>query len=482
LLIVLPLCFPFAMLSQAAPATATLISPAPGSVLGPSTTFTWSAGTGVTQYELTLGTSMGAYNVYNSGHITATSVTAAGLPGTGATLYAEVWSYMNGAWQYTTYTFTEGVFAPTSVAAALTSPAAGSVLGTSATFTWSAGTGVTQYELTLGTSAGAYNVYNSGHITSTSVTATGLPLNGTPVYAEVWSYMNGAWGYTPYTLTEGQAALPVLSAISCGSASITGAGTDACTVTLNTAAPIGGLIVSLSSNNTAVTVPATVTVPANATSAGFTATVASVAGAQAATVTATTGSVAETFALQLNADTPTLTVSTSSSPSTYGSSVTFTATISLDPPGTVTFYDGATVIGTGTINGTTATLTTSSLLAGSQSITAKFPGNINFGAATSSPIVQMVNKATPTIAWSAPASIIYGTALSGTQLDASSTVAGTFSYSPIAGSVLTAGSHAITATFTPTDSTDYGSATSSISITVNAATPAITWAAPKAIT
>jgi hypothetical protein len=162
--------------------------------------------------------------------------------------------------------------------------------------------------------------------------------------------------------------------------------------------------------------------------------------------------------------------------------VTFTATISLDPPGTVTFYDGATVIGTGTINGTTATLTTSSLLAGSQSITAKFPGNINFGAATSSPIVQMVNKATPTIAWSAPASIIYGTALSGTQLDASSTVAGTFSYSPIAGSVLTAGSHAITATFTPTDSTDYGSATSSVSITVNAATPAITWAAPKAIT
>ena len=61
---------------------------------------------------------------------------------------------------------------------------------------------------------GAYNVYNSGHITATSVTAAGLPGTGATVYAEVWSYMNGAWGYTPYTLTEGQAALPVLSAIS----------------------------------------------------------------------------------------------------------------------------------------------------------------------------------------------------------------------------------------------------------------------------
>jgi hypothetical protein len=424
---------------------------------------------------------MGAYNVYNSGHITATSVAATNLPGNGATVYAELWSYMNGAWQYTTYAFTEGVFEPTTVPAALINPAPGSLLGSSATFTWSAGTGVTQYDLSLGTSMGAYNVYNSGHITATSVTVTGLPLNGTPVYAEVWSFMNGAWVYTPYSLTEGQGAGPVLSAISCGSASITGSGTDACTVTLNAAAPIGSLVVSLSSSNTAVTVPATVTVPANATSARFTATAASVATAQSATVTATAGSVAQTFALQLNANTPIMTVSSSSSPSIYGGSVTFTATISSDPPGTVTFYDGSTVIGTGTINGTTATLTTSSLLAGSQSITANWPGNINYGAVTSSPIIQMVNKASPTIAWNTPVSVIYGTALSGTQLDASSTVAGTFSYSPAAGTVLTAGSHTIATTFTPTNSTDYTTATSTVGFTVNAATPTISWATPAAI-
>ncbi len=108
----------------------------------------------------------------------------------------------------------------------------------------------------------------------------------------------------------GAAPVGTLSALSCTSSSFTGAGTDACTVTLSSAAPAGGLAVNLSSSNTAVTVPATLTVPANATSAAFTATVSAVTSAQSATLTATAGSVSESFALQLNACTPTLTVST----------------------------------------------------------------------------------------------------------------------------------------------------------------------------
>jgi hypothetical protein len=282
---------------------------------------------------------------------------------------------------------------------------------------------------------------------------------------------SGSGGAPPITPT----------ALSCGSASMTGSGTDACTVTLNAAAPSGGFSVSLSSSDSAVTVPTTLTVPANATSATFTATVSSVGTAQTATLTASAGGGSNTFALRLNADTPTLTVATSSSPSNYGGAVTFTATISSGPSGTVTFYDGGAAIGTGVINGTTATVTTSSLIVGSQSITASWPGNVNYGAVASSAITQTVNKATPAIIWITPVAIAYGTALSGTQLDASSTVAGTFSYSPASGTVLTAGSHAITVTFTPTVSTDYATATSSVAITVNAATPAITWTAPAAI-
>ena len=92
-----------------------------------------------------------------------------------------------------------------------------------------------------------------------------------------------------------------LSSLSCSSESITGAGTDTCTVALSAAAPSEGLSVSLSSSNAAVTVPATVTIPGNTTSIAFAATVSSVTTSQTATLTATTGSVSNSFALQLNA-------------------------------------------------------------------------------------------------------------------------------------------------------------------------------------
>jgi len=48
-----------------------------------------------------------------------------------------------------------------------------------------------------------------------------------------------------------------------------------------------------------------------------------------------------TISFTVTAAMPTLTVASSSNPSTYGGSVTFTATISSGPTGTVTFYDAA---------------------------------------------------------------------------------------------------------------------------------------------
>ncbi len=92
-----------------------------------------------------------------------------------------------------------------------------------------------------------------------------------------------------------------------------------------------------------------------------------------------------------------------------------------------------------------------------------------------------VNQAAPAISWTVPAAITYGTALSGTQLNASSTVAGTFAYTPPSGTVLTAGPHTLSVTLTPTDATDYTTATQTVSLTVNQATPAISWATPAAI-
>ena len=61
-------------------------------------------------------------------------------------------------------------------------------------------------------------------------------------------------------------------------------------------------------------------------------------------------------------------------------------------------------------------------------------------------------------------------------------VAGTFVYSPVAGTVLGAGSQTLSVTFTPADTTDYNAATATVTLVVNKATPTITWATPSPIT
>ena len=91
-----------------------------------------------------------------------------------------------------------------------------------------------------------------------------------------------------------------------------------------------------------------------------------------------------------------------------------------------------------------------------------------------------VSGTTPVITWPTPAAITYGTALSSSQLDATTTVAGTFSYSPASG-ILTAGSHTLTVTFSPANTSVYNTATASVTLTVNKATPVITWATPASI-
>ncbi len=86
--------------------------------------------------------------------------------------------------------------------------------------------------------------------------------------------------------------------------------------------------------------------------------------------------------------------------------------------------------------------------------------------------------ATPTISWQTPAAITYGTVLSHTQLNATTSVPGSFVYSPAAKTVLPAGTHILSVTFTPSNSADYTSATASVTLQVNQATPKINWAQP----
>jgi hypothetical protein len=94
----------------------------------------------------------------------------------------------------------------------------------------------------------------------------------------------------------------------------------------------------------------------------------------------------------------TTTLSASLNPSTYGSSVTFTATVSPSAAtGTVTFKNGSATLGTGTLSGGKATYGTSTLAVGSNSITASYGGNSSYNSSTSSALTQTVSKATPTV-------------------------------------------------------------------------------------
>jgi hypothetical protein len=106
----------------------------------------------------------------------------------------------------------------------------------------------------------------------------------------------------------------------------------------------------------------------------------------------------------------------------------------------------------------------------------------NLSASTQVTITPAGSTNVPTIAWSTPAPITYGTALSGTQLSATANVGGTFAYTPAAGTVLKAGTQTLSVTFTPTDMTTYSAATASVQLAVNQATPTIAWATPAAIT
>jgi hypothetical protein len=123
------------------------------------------------------------------------------------------------------------------------------------------------------------------------------------------------------------------------------------------------------------------------------------------------------------------------------------------------------------------------LTAGSKVLSVTFtPTDTATYNSASGTVTLTVNKVTPTVTWGTPATIAYGTALSATQLNATASVPGAFVYSPLAGTVLTAGPHALSVNFTPTDTTDYNiPAASSVQLTVNKATPVITWANPASV-
>ena len=189
-------------------------------------------------------------------------------------------------------------------------------------------------------------------------------------------------------------------------------------------------------------------------------------------------------------------LNSSKNPSSFGDSVTFTATVTSGtagvPTGSVVFKDGTTVLATVPPSGAAqASFTTSTLTGGSHTITATYSGDSKFGASTGS-VVQVVNQlATFTLVASANNPSIYGArvTLSATVTSANpkagtptgmvsfndgSTSLGTVSLggdgtANFPTSTLTAGTHSITATYVG-DANFTGSTSPAISQVVTKAT------------
>jgi hypothetical protein len=148
-------------------------------------------------------------------------------------------------------------------------------------------------------------------------------------------------------------------------------------------------------------------------------------------------------------------------------------------------------LGSGQLNATASTAGTFTyapaagtvLSAGTHTLGATFaPDDAANYDATGATVVLNVARATSTVTWAAPPAIVYGTPLGAAQLNAAASVPGTFTYSPAAGTVMPAGSHTLSATFTPSDAANYSGSTADVTLTVTKAATSISWTAPNNLT
>ncbi|MFI5088974.1 MAG: N,N-dimethylformamidase beta subunit family domain-containing protein, partial [Terriglobales bacterium] len=190
-------------------------------------------------------------------------------------------------------------------------------------------------------------------------------------------------------------------------------GGDPSTGTVTIISPVlsGGVVVALQSDNPAATIPASVTIAQGQTSAPFNISTSHVLTSTPVHIAGSFNSTSQPATLTLTSQlmpTTAVTVTAGGNPSTYGSSVTFMATVSgpgLAPTGSVSFYDGGTCSTPGAtlgisvaLNGSAqASVTTSALTAAASphTILACYSGDVTYlaGAGT---LAQAVNPATVT--------------------------------------------------------------------------------------
>ncbi len=162
-------------------------------------------------------------------------------------------------------------------------------------------------------------------------TSTTFPVSTTSVSSTTSASISASIGSSSASasLTIQPPAAPTVSNVALNPTSLTGGSASSGIVTLSQAAGSGGVVVTLSSNSSAATVPSQVTVSAGSTSAGFSVSTTNVSSTTTATISAKLGSSSASANLTIT-PTPSATLSqVSFSSSSIGGSNQVTLTVSL---------------------------------------------------------------------------------------------------------------------------------------------------------
>ena len=102
-------------------------------------------------------------------------------------------------------------------------------------------------------------------------------------------------------------------------------------------------------------------------------------------------------------------------------------------------------------------------------------GGISVVYSTTGVVLAVTNSTLgPLLSWATPSAITYGTALNSNQLNATSTLPGTFAYTPTNGTIFHEGAHTLSVVFTPTDTVHYSSVSETVTLVVTPAPLTIT--------
>jgi len=351
------------------------------------------------------------------------------------------------------------------------------------TFTWSAssdsGTGVDHYDISWGLDSGGDNpTYTSD---TNSWTAPTITVQGTYyiyVRAEDGAGNQSQWT-EPNRFGYGGVGLPSVTTSSAGSIGVTSATLYGVVNPNSATTTVYFDYGTTSSYGTVVTLPGTLSgsSPSNVSTSltGLAANTTYHYRARA-TNSAGTGYGSDlSFTTSNNPSTTTIT-SDGTDPSDLNTAYTVSVTVtgSGTPTGTVSVNDGSGATCTITLAAGSGTCNLTSTTAGAKTITASYSGD-GSNASSSDTEAHTVNKGNPSVTtWPTASSISYGQTLASSTLSGGAvTPAGTFAFTT-PGTTPDVGTAPQSVTFTPTDTTNYNTATGSADVTVTKADPTVT--------